>query len=68
MLTGFFYIELKYIRIKMLGSAKNVNHATSFAGLLIRKDCACLIENIADPTACYVCWSYHGFRKSCDTI
>jgi hypothetical protein len=38
MLTGFFYIALKYIRIKMLGCAINVNHATSFAGFLIRKD------------------------------
>jgi len=44
MLTGFFYIELKYIRINMLRYAKNVNHATSFAGLLIRKDCACLVD------------------------
>ena len=38
MLTGFFYNALKYIRIKMLGCAINVNHATSFAGFLIRKD------------------------------
>gem|GEM_PF-4851744 len=38
MLTGFFYNELKYIRINMLGCATNVNHVTSFAGFLIRKD------------------------------
>jgi len=38
MLTVFFYNALKYIRIKMLGCAINVNHATSFAGFLRRKD------------------------------
>ena len=43
-MTGFFCIALKYIRIKMLRCAINFNRATSFAGLLIRKDLVSLVD------------------------
>jgi len=58
MLTGFFYIELKYICIKMLGCAINVNRATSFAGFLIRKDYECLLALI-NLCGSMVCLFHH---------
>jgi hypothetical protein len=44
MLTGFFCLGLNDIQIKMLVGAINFNRATSFAGLLIRKDLVSLVD------------------------